>query len=741
MDVYTWLEQVTMSGFGPAKENCQQAQGDLLAQPQEPSHSFSPHMEVPSLLAKRKHDFETTTGVSDNADSEGGAPQCQRQQQAGLDRYLVAELRASTQDRAQPVFEASARAYASPLFNTYKQLHSRCTNRVYAAQKCASGFVADDILLSRVKYSEGEAKQQAAISVIKFDRMGVLFAVGGVNGVVRVFDFDECLLGMSAVGSKECIKPVVSVDTRRIVSDLAWSLTNDDEISVCFSSRSDIFVYDLLDLTEPVQTLQVGKNVPGGHTIIMYIKSHCNGAGNEQHIIAGGKSGHIRKWSVTSSPSRVKWEVCAAPSNAIHEQASPVVGLAQIDGRRLISINQCGVIAVWDLVNMTVPAFGMANLPTLLAKASLTGGDVSVSGMSFTPTYVCQVHNPAGSADGDICGESNILVQGQLLVTMVTGDIRLIDLHDNARTLLAKLTLSSGMHRLGPTIYLQDDVSRSLQAATRYKDACTFAPACAAISPPIFNNGQICCTSCGPNLRFFQLGKIRASGSQAAVASLFKRGPSIPASFYPQQQQPLKKAYSFVNFVQSFKPCFTLPGHILSVEHGSKVVIVTKNVTFYLCAAEQSASYPSRSHKVYLDWSRSHEGAQPSGAVFSVADLQPYVIDLTRPYTGPTVTNGLPRVHLRTNLSLSVDEDEDSRSSRPNQCEHVEKRDCFIYQTDQPPRPARQPSDQPATETSTTRVAAANITAIACHARLPHILVGRADDSVVITSGGGGFTL
>lgn len=34
------------------------------------------------------------------------------------------------------------------------------------------------------------------VSVIRFDHDSVLFAVGGSNGIIRIFDFDECLGAM-----------------------------------------------------------------------------------------------------------------------------------------------------------------------------------------------------------------------------------------------------------------------------------------------------------------------------------------------------------------------------------------------------------------------------------------------------------------------------------------------------------------------------------------------------------------
>ena len=40
------------------------------------------------------------------------------------------------------------------------------------------------------------SSRKPKVSVIRFDRGGVLFAVGGSDGILRIYDFDECLARM-----------------------------------------------------------------------------------------------------------------------------------------------------------------------------------------------------------------------------------------------------------------------------------------------------------------------------------------------------------------------------------------------------------------------------------------------------------------------------------------------------------------------------------------------------------------
>ena len=683
-------------------------------------------------------DIEDIT--DDDDDKVVRAPE-QIRTQTQMESFLVSELlRAKREGPVTHRFQDSARSYSSPLFNTFKE--AQLSTRLFAARKCASRFSADALVLDRVRHSLNEEKQQAPVTVIKFDRLGALFAVGGVNGIVRVYDFDECLLRMSAMaaggdyGKGKCVRPVVAVDTRTRVSDLAWSLCNDDEISVCFSFRSDIHVYDLQDLSRPRQVLQVGKNVSGGHNVIRYLKflGRSRTEGGEQHVVAAGKSGHIRKWSIASSPHRVKWEVCADP-NAAQAQGSPVVGLSDIEGKRLIAITQSGVVTVWDLENMTVPSFGVASLPSLLLKVSLTGGLFSVVGMSFIPTHVSEILRRCSQNDDDRSTSASLsssasssgcttgcttLVQGQLLVTMACGNLRLLDLFDNASTIVAKQALGIAK---SPSVTLGGSLT---EIAGCLQNAGNFASSCPAVLPAFFG-GQICCSSSGQSLCFYELGKavvVRADSSSSGNSSstvygrLYRGGkaaaPTPPAS--------LQKVYSYLNFMPTFKPCYTLAGHVLSAEHGGREIIVTQIVDRHLCASELSAAYPSRSHEVYLDWSRGNHGPA-GGAAYSIAGIQPFVIILSQPYAGPTVEGGLPRVHLRTNLSPSTD-GEDKWSVKQNGCEHITRRECFISQTDLPTN----------TDPMQPRGVLPDVTAIACHGRLPYILVGRSDDSVILTA-------
>jgi WD40 repeat protein len=109
------------------------------------------------------------------------------------------------------------------------------------------------------------------INVIKFDRMGALFAVGGSDGIIRVYDFDECLALLQGTGSNPYADPVVVQDLQRSIADIAWSPANPDAIVVSYSYVSGIHLIDLNDPTRAAP-IEVGREgISGGHKCLLFL--------------------------------------------------------------------------------------------------------------------------------------------------------------------------------------------------------------------------------------------------------------------------------------------------------------------------------------------------------------------------------------------------------------------------------------------------------------------------------------
>jgi hypothetical protein len=113
----------------------------------------------------------------------------------------------------------------------------------------------------------------------------------------------------------------------------------------------------------------------------------------------------------------------------------------------------------------------------------------------------------------------------------------------------------------------------------------------------------------------------------------------------------------------------TLPGHIVSAKPGNLEVMVSRDLQAYLCQDSTVHCYPSKRSDVRFDWTLLHGVLEPcavpeelevtgSGGVpyshtcsdNTVAQIASDRIVLRKPYVGPTVLRGQPRVLLRAAL-------------------------------------------------------------------------------------------
>lgn len=115
------------------------------------------------------------------------------------------------------------------------------------------------------------------VSLIRFDRLGALFAVASSSGLIRVFDFDEVLREKSSFfDSKHVVRApiqaVVALDTRKPIADMQWSFADSspDYLFVSYLYDTDIDVYDLSDVSAygihsgmPIIKLQVQNRFDG----------------------------------------------------------------------------------------------------------------------------------------------------------------------------------------------------------------------------------------------------------------------------------------------------------------------------------------------------------------------------------------------------------------------------------------------------------------------------------------------
>ena len=230
------------------------------------------------------------------------------------------------------------------------------------------------------------------------------------------------------------MQPVLSFDTRKDVSCIAWSALQPDDVAVTFLYRSEVHVYDLSSIDGVSTSGGVGEADPkrvldaaegkgsNGHNVVMYWQNSAsatsatasgqqksttsNGRHNNANvssisecIVAGSCSGYIRCWGASSNSSRnFIWNVKADPLR--HDlTAAPVVALCRLyafqthrEGSADTSIassssssaSSCvkalllaataqGVITLWDLSLLRPAKFGSIQAePACLRRVEYT---------------------------------------------------------------------------------------------------------------------------------------------------------------------------------------------------------------------------------------------------------------------------------------------------------------------------------------------------------------------------------
>lgn len=81
-----------------------------------------------------------------------------------------------------PLYSTSIRSNAAAVQKSLESTIAKFTN---------SRMITDSVQLSKVHYY-GSRDNKYGTSCISFDNEGVLFACGGSNGIIKVYDFDEC---------------------------------------------------------------------------------------------------------------------------------------------------------------------------------------------------------------------------------------------------------------------------------------------------------------------------------------------------------------------------------------------------------------------------------------------------------------------------------------------------------------------------------------------------------------------
>jgi hypothetical protein len=539
--------------------------------------------------------------------------------------------------------------------------------------------------LRRILFYDNVSMQvRDGCTCIRFDSIGALFAVGSSNGVVRIFDFDECLAGMhgpTKLSPEESISAVLGIPLGAglgLVTDIRWSLVNKDELAVSFENSSEVHIYDLARCQHsrgPLRKLQIvrGKSPDaiaanrrsGGNRVLCYMVPLISGS--DERIIAGSMLGHIRLWEVPSSKNTdvselsPVWEISPEQTS---KKCVPVVGLVPLE-TYLLAFTACGSVTVWDVDNLCDGFFGKPPAPTLLQRVNLVLG-ARLSGV----THSGNAFNSAG---------------GCLYGTVSTGSVKTIHVWKNDATErnrkkeMWKIDFDESSPHLRPRPTSAQVLNPEEVDNGKSRDSFD-APPCALLS---YKGQDFVMTSLPQCLEAENSLKICSVADKH-----FSRPKLSPSKLYKTEHI-----------------CFTLPACVVKAVPGENKITVSDDLRQFLCGGLMSSSLPGKSHQLLIAWSGPGENTAYSSQLYLLDGIESRTLFLQEPYSGPAYTSGV-KFCLRTNLAPVASLLENMQAGQ-------NQRNFFSREI---------------------TVSGAGVSALESHPDLPYVVIGTRTDEVNIIS-------
>jgi len=548
------------------------------------------------------------------------------------------------------------------------------------------------VKLRRVEYSDNlEVRVFEGCSCVRFDSVGALVAVGSSNGVVRIFDFDECLAAMHGPSKRtadnEALSPIISTPPGPAVTDVRWSIMSDSELAVAFAHRAEVYIYDLYRCQKSRAPLRVLQTVcgdsydaiaaarrEGGNKVICYLNTPSKER-NTEWLAAGGQSGCIHLWEVSSnaahnSPIAPTWKISAEVASL---RRSAIIGLCPVGKYRMLSASVCGTFAIWDLLNLAPRSFGKQSSPTLLFRIA---HNLSSPLSGVTVPSFSGVHSDIG---------------GKIYATLCSGTVHVLQVwcrYSNKE--------KEAEEEWSVTINDAALVARPLRARSQSSSEVGLSTNVA--EPEVFHAPPCVLMPSGPSVF------VASSYPHNKLDEhwLHVRNTTVSMPLHITQ----RSCVSTPILLRGDQASFTLPGSIVNALPGERAVTVSHDLRSYLCSDLISHSFPSRSSRVLFAW-HSDLKVLPTSHVAGLQKLDgidSHTLLLQEPYMGPRVRAGIPCVRMRTNLVPS------SSSKSPESRRDI-KSDIFV------------------------RAGSAGATVMDAHPCLPYILIGtRADEIHVLTA-------
>jgi hypothetical protein len=561
-------------------------------------------------------------------------------------------------------------------------------------------------------------RSKAMITVIKFDHVGALVAVATADGLVSIYDFDECLFKrissrrrsssekreagreqqLSNAGNDvtaeqttriTTLEPILSLAFRpgKAIADICWSGSNENELLVSYQRYPAIDLFDLSSRTmTPRLTCEIGREYTDGHLCLLFLKSTVtvsDGLKQQQQgmqtvhkLLAGSANGLIRCWELSLQRSkRVIWEMNVNTSTSGTAEKVSVIGLSRVSSEgQFVCATQVGTVHIFDLHKTMKAAFGGVSVPQQIHVFDVLGkeqgANTRVVGMVSSTFSQRRAGLPCGPLTVDVV-PSRSEMKDHIRLTASNGDLYLVNIWSRViyRWRSQQHTLSSAASSSAVKSIGADNAG--FLTASELEIRRTFQ-ACSAF------------------------GSIISTETMAFVSSQNILGQSIIRSVCLEKLPPLRGVpygiprterdmQALVTTNNGMKKCVamtcTLPGHVITGAPTAGVpettMVVSEDLRNYLVASYLSSSSFFRSNEIFFSWSPAasewwkplhnkddegymHNGqylAKPkmqTGSYNSIAQVNSRSLVLKEPYSGPTVEHGSPKVRIRTNLVFAA---------------------------------------------------------------------------------------
>ena len=424
-------------------------------------------------------------------------------------------------------------------------------------------------------------------------------------------------------------------------------------IIISYSFYHHIQVIDLNDSLNNIITLEVGRDTTGGYRCVISLITQSNSL--YEKVVAGSSNGMIRMWNVPinksnnakltfhniSSNIRPNWEVSSDPTTST-KNAAPVVSLVQLPNlsNSLLSMNSLGIIIIWNLEILQTLAFSSFKTPTPIRRINIWEDPLFSSINARNELNILTI-NCKFQLNNEL-----------LIITLNNNQIYYYNLFTGNFVNNNNNSNNENIIQLNNYKGITDETITSEMFEMKRK--CRSANKSNITFISHLNNIGIISEYETYNLLLVNLNPINQNTfirSNNPNLNTFKNSNNSKNSLN------IYNKYETNNTIKTrrgYDSCLTLPGHIISAEINQNEILLSNDLTQYLVSNSIISNWPSKSCDIVLYWFLENENEVTQRFTYQqmtqVEVINNYQIILQDSYTGPTVTNGWPKIYIKTNL-------------------------------------------------------------------------------------------